>query len=319
MSHSTRTPAPRPTAAADSPARRDQGRPLREAEDVSRRLLESSAMLGYDPATEVDWDAPLPEDGYGLNPEWSTLYGTRLWQEMTEAQRITLTRHEVASIMSTGVWFEMILQQLVLRDQYVRDYATAEFQFALTEIADECRHSIMFARACQKMGIPAYFPKRPVVELARVLKTVGNAEVAYGGILVAEEVLDVMQRDAMRTENVLDLVRTTSRIHVVEESRHMRFARAEIRERVRRAGTLRKRSSALAIAVVAYFIITSLVNEGVYAAAGLDTRRAVAAARNNRHHHAMMRTSSAPLMDFLGTSGLLTRPAAAVYQRVHML
>ncbi|WP_439145329.1 AurF N-oxygenase family protein [Streptantibioticus silvisoli] len=288
-------------------------------EDVSRRLLDSASQLSYDPATEVDWDAPLPEDGHGLAPEWSTLYGTRLWDEMTERQRVTLTRHEVCSIMSTGIWFEMILQQLVLRDQYVRDYATAEFQFALTEIADECRHSIMFARACEKMGVPAYFPKRLVVELARILKTAGTAEVAYGGILVAEEVLDIMQRDAMRTDGVLDLVRTTSRIHVVEESRHMRFARAEIRQRVRRAGPLRKHTSALGIAVVAYFIITSLVNEEVYAAAGLDKERALAAARSNRHHHTMMRSGSAPLMDFLGTQGLLTRPASAIYQRVHML
>jgi hypothetical protein len=32
-----------------------------------------------------------------------------------------------------------------------------------------------------------------------------------------------------------------------------------------------------------------------------------------------MRSSCAHLMDFLAQSGLLTRPAMAVYQRVHML
>ena len=113
--------------------------PAQQPEDVSARLLSSAAQLSYDPQTEVDWDAPLDPAQHGLNPEWSTLYGTALWDEMTPEQRVTLTRHEVASIMSTGIWFEMILQQMVLRDQYAGSVATSDFRFALTEVADECR------------------------------------------------------------------------------------------------------------------------------------------------------------------------------------
>jgi hypothetical protein len=287
--------------------------------DLPGRLLASSAALSYDPTIEIDWDAPLPDGEYGLNPEWSTLYGTPLWEEMSEAERVTLTRHETASMMCTGIWFEMILQQMILRDQYVKDPSTAEFQFALTEIADECRHSIMFARTCQKLGVPAYFPKRRVIELARGFKTLASAEKAYGGALVAEEVLDVIQRDVMRGENVLDIVRTSSKIHVVEESRHMKFARAEIREHLAGASAARRWRSSIVIAAVAYVIVTSLINEDVYQAAGLDPRRAVAAARNNPHRRSMMRNACAGLMAFLGEVGLLTRPAIALYRRADMI
>ncbi|WP_020672267.1 AurF N-oxygenase family protein [Amycolatopsis nigrescens] len=288
-------------------------------DDVSRRLLESAAMLSYDPAKEIDWDEPLQADLYGLNPEWSTLYGTSLWDEMTERQRITLTRHEVCSIMSTGIWFEMILQQMILRDQYVQNPANSEFQFALTEIADECRHSIMFARVCEKLGVPAYFPKRSTIELARLFKSVASAEVAYGGTLVAEEVLDVMQRDWMRGENVLPIVRTSSKIHVLEESRHMKFARQEIRERMDGISATRRQVSGVSVAAGAYFIVKSMVNEGVYAAAGLDTERALAEVRGNEHRKAMMRSSCAHLMDFLSQAGLLTKPAVSIYKSVNML
>ncbi|PYC88042.1 hypothetical protein C7C46_01880 [Streptomyces tateyamensis] len=288
-------------------------------EDVSQRLLDSAAVLSYDPAVEVDWAAPLDPAHYGLNPEWSTLYGTRLWREMTEEQRVTLTRHEVCSIMSTGIWFEMVLQQMILRDQYLKNHGNAEFRFALTEIADECRHSIMFARACEKMGTPAYRPNRPVAEAGRIFKSLASGELAYGGILVAEEVLDVMQRDWMRGEQVLPIVRATSRIHVVEESRHMKFARQEIRERLRAAGPLRRRTSATGVAIAAAVILTSMVNKGVYAAAGLDTERALAEVRASAHRRAMLRNSSAHLMAFLGEAGLLTRASSAVYQRLNML
>ncbi len=132
----------------------DEIRTAIDPDDELARLLLSSQKLSYDPQTEIDWDTPLDPAHYGLNPEWSTLYGTDLWDEMTEEQRITLTRHEVGSIMSTGIWFEMILQQMLLREQYTTDVTSSEFQFALTEIADECRHSLMFARACEAMGVP---------------------------------------------------------------------------------------------------------------------------------------------------------------------
>ncbi|MCG6497426.1 diiron oxygenase [Kitasatospora sp. A2-31] len=288
-------------------------------DDVSKRLLESAATLSYDPATEIDWEAPLPDGHYGLNPEWSTLYGTRLWGEMSEEQRVTLTRHEVCSIMTTGIWFEMILQQMVLRDQYLKDPGSAEFRFALTEIADECRHSIMFARACEKMGVPQYKPNRLIAQAGRLYKATARGELAYGGILVAEEVLDVMQRDWMRGENVLEIVRGTSRIHVVEESRHMKFARQEIRERLRDAGPARRRAAATGIAAGAFVIVGSMVHPGVYRAAGLDVERAVAEVRGSEHRRAMMRTSSRHLMAFLAEAGLLTRASTAIYRRIHML
>ncbi|WP_300405612.1 diiron oxygenase [Nocardioides sp.] len=309
----------RPPAASST--RRPADRPIavEEPSSGSQLLLDSAAVLSYDPATEVDWDAPLDPDHFGLNPEWSTLYGTDLWDEMTHQQRVTLTRHEVASIMSTGIWFEMILQQMVIRDQYCGNYADPDFQFALTEVADECRHSIMFARACAKMEIPAYFPRRSSIELGRGFKALASAEIAYGGILVAEEVLDVMQRDWMRGADVLPIVRTTSRIHVVEESRHMKFARQEMRERIAGAGRLRRHNSALTIAIAANVIVSNMVNESVYAAAGLDPKRAVATAKANEHHHTLMRSSCAHLMEFLDELGLLSRPAMKLYQRVSMI
>ncbi|MFE0105538.1 diiron oxygenase [Streptomyces sp. NPDC059009] len=291
----------------------------REEDDVARRLLDSAATLSYDPATEVDWETPLDKDFHGASPEWSTLYGTAYWRELSEAQRKELTRHEAASVASTGIWFEMILQQLVLRDIYAKDPTTAEFQWALTEIAEECRHSIMFARGAKKLGAPAYRPHRVAVELGRVCKTLFFGESAYAAILVAEEVLDVMQRDWMRDERVVPFVRTINNIHVVEESRHMKFARDETRKRLANAGWVRRQFSSFFIAFAAYVIVTSMVNKDVYANAGLDAERARAEAKANQHHKSMMRSSCSGLMDFLASARLLTKPALAFYKRAHLI
>jgi hypothetical protein len=285
----------------------------------ARRLLRSSEALSYDPVHEVDWQSPLDTDFYGMSPEWCSLYGTAYWAELTPEQRRELTRQEAASVASTGIWFEMILQQMVLRDFYAKDPTDPAFQWALTEIADECRHSIMFARGAEKLRAPAYRPKRLVVELGRVLKAVAVGEAAYAAILVAEEVLDVMQRDWMRDERVVPFVRTINNIHVVEESRHMKFARDETRERLRGAGWLRRQVTAALVATSAYFIVTSLVNDDVYANAGLDRERALREAKANEHHKALLRSSCSGLMEFLNSCGLLTRASLLFYKRANLI
>ncbi|MEU9094419.1 diiron oxygenase [Streptomyces sp. NPDC048428] len=288
-------------------------------QDVARRLLDSAAKLSYDPVTEVDWSTPLDTEHHGASPEWSTLYGTAYWQELTENQRKALTRQEAASVASTGIWFEMILQQMVLRDMYAKDPTDPRFQWALTEVADECRHSIMFARGAAKLGAPAYRPRRPVIELGRAFKTLAFGEAAYAAILVAEEVLDVMQRDWMRDERVAPFVRTINNIHVVEESRHMKFARDETRKRLRAAGPLRRHINSFVVAIASYCIVTSMVNRDVYANAGLDGERARAEARANEHHKSLMRASCSGLMEFLASARLLTKPALFFYKRAHLI
>ncbi len=301
----------------DTPNQAGGPRPDRRA--VARRLLTSSEALSYDPVREVDWETPLDTGFHGASPEWSTLYGTSYWDDMTADQQRELTRHEAASVACTGIWFEMILQQMVLRDFYAKDPTDPAFQWALTEIADECRHSIMFARGAEKLRAPAYRPRRLVVELGRAFKTIAVGEAAYAAILVAEEVLDVMQRDWMRDERVVPFVRTINNIHVVEESRHMEFAREETRERLRGASWPRRQFTALVVAIASYCIVTSMVSEKVYANAGLDGERAIREARANEHHRSMLRSSCSGLMEFLHSAGLLTKAATWFYQRANLI
>lgn len=293
---------------------RDQG-----TQEVSERLLASAARLSRNAMTEIDWSQPMDPTKYGCSPEWSSLYGTAYWDELTEEQRISVTRHEFASIMNIGIWFEMILQEMVIRDQYLGAYHSPEFQFALTEIADECRHSIMFAKASEKMVGTSYKPTKWVGRLGKLFKRTAKNEVAFAGILVAEEVLDVFQRGCMRDDRVLDFIRTVNEIHVLEESRHMKFAREEVRESMDGVGWARRQFSGLCVALGAYFIVTSLVQKQAFADAGLDADRAVREMNSNSHFQSMIRGSCAHLMEFLDEVGLLTRPAMHYYRKANML
>ncbi|MFD0927578.1 AurF N-oxygenase family protein [Williamsia deligens] len=288
-------------------------------DEVARRLMDSSILASRNALTEIDWSAPLDPTLHGCSPEWSALYGTDYWSELSDAERVAVTRHEMASVMTVGIWFEMMLQQLVIRDQHAVAPHSPEFRFAMTEIADECRHSLMFAAASQRVVGRSYHPSARVARMGRVFMNTARGEVAYAGILVAEEILDVLQRGSLGDPRVLPLMQTVNEVHVLEESRHMRFAREQVRASMADAGPVRRRISAVLVALGAEMIVINLVRPQAFADAGLDRRRAVGEMISNEHRHAMLRTSCVHLMQFLDEVGLLTPSAARIYRRCHLL
>ncbi len=257
-----------------------------EREELGRRLLTSSARASYDPLTEIDWDAPVDKDKYAMPPQRLSLYGTYLWDQLTEEQRKELRRQEVACIASTGIWFEAVLIQMLIRYAYDRDPTTSHIQYSYTEIGDECRHTVMFARMVSKHGATYYRPDPLAQFLGRVLKTFSNGPLTFAGALFVEELLDQGQREIMRDESLEPLSRAVCRIHVTEEARHMRYAREEL-IRIWPAQPAAVRAvSRIALAVVAALSADRLISPTAYARVGLDPKEAKRVARRNPHRRA---------------------------------
>jgi hypothetical protein len=293
-----------------------------EAVMTADRLLRASAEHSYDPDVEIDWDAPLADDLYFVPPHRSSLYGTDLWDGLTEQQRITLTRHEASSIAGLGIWFETILMQLLIRAYYHQDPTTAASQYALTEVADECRHSVMFGRMIAKLDTPVYRPDGINQALGKWIGATGTGPRMYAAILICEEILDTLQREAMGSEQVQPLVRMVSRVHVVEEARHVRFARDELASSVRGAGRARLAFDKVVIGRAAYLCGTRLIHPAVYRSVGIDPAAGRRAARANPHHRETLRWAGERVVAYLSSldlvsgplwrmSGLLPRNAAA--------
>lgn len=272
---------------------------------TATRLLRSSAEHFYDPEIEIDWDAPLVEGKYFVPVHRSSLYGTALWDRMTEQQRIELTKHEVASIAGLGVWFETILMQLLIRGYFEQDPTAPHAQYALTEIGDECRHSVMFGRMIARLGTPVYRPHGVDQFLGKWIAHTATGPRMFAAILIAEEILDTLQREAMADEDVQPLVRMVSRIHVVEEARHVRFAREELARQIRLAGRSRLAFDRLVIGRAAYLTGTRLIDPRVYRAVGIDPVQGRRAARANPHHRETMRWAGERIVAYLSELDLI--------------
>ncbi len=290
-----------------------------DRERSAERLLRASARHSFDPTVDVDWDTPLVSGVYYEPPHRCSLYGTAIWDEMTEDQRIELTKHEVASIASVGIWFELILNQMLVRHAYDRDPTTGHVQYALTEIGDECRHSVMFGRMIAKFGCPAYGPGRLAHALGRVFKATSSGPLAFGAALYVEEMLDSMQREAMADAEIQPVVRTVSRIHVIEESRHMRYAAEELGRQWPRLSWPVRTYTRIALAISAAMASDRLIHPKAYAAVGLDPEQARRAAARNPHWRTTRAWAARKAVARFTELGLLEGPARLIWRRAGLL
>lgn len=280
-------------------------RPTAPTKDqVADRLLRGSARRSYNALVDVDWDAPQSPDLYYLPPETLSLYGTELWEAMTERERVDYSREEAANLLSRAVWFENTLNQGLLRAMLHQDPTAAHVQYALTEIGDETRHMIMFARAVKAIGARPYRLSRIEAAAVQAFPLAYRGIMLYVAALCGEEVLDDLQRKVAHHPELQPLMQQVMQIHVTEEARHIRFAREGVRRRISHA-SLPEKVFAASLSGGAGFVLRQMfINRDVYRRCGLPVGEAVRQAKANERVAAQRRQSFESLHTFLVENGL---------------
>jgi len=288
-----------------------------DREQVAEKLLDASAKHSFDPVHEVDWEQEQPADLFYAVPEHVSLYGTPLWEQMTAEQRIELSKQEIVNIMSMGIWFETILMRMLLKMAYERHRPESRHvQYAYTEVGDECRHSLMFIRMIETVGARPYGRPGYLNTLGRYVPVLLQGAPMWVGTLMGEEIVDVMQREMIRDERVQPLVRQVSKIHVIEETRHVSYAREALARRVPRAGRLEREHARLVAAESAVVVGEFMVNPAVYKRVGIaDPVAARRMAKGNPYHLEVKRRAAAKVVPFFEELGLMGGPTLKRWQR----
>ncbi|MGH3321502.1 MAG: AurF N-oxygenase family protein [Streptosporangiaceae bacterium] len=287
---------------------------LSDRERVAERLLTASERHSFDPRVDVRWDLPADPDLFYFPPTAVSLYETSLWDRMTHRERVELSRHESASVAYMGIWFEVILMQLLTRHIYDLDLTSRHVAYGLTEIGDECRHSTMFGRLIDTLDTPRYHPSPSVQRRGRLLKTVVGPGAAFGAVLIVEELLDAIQRVTFPDEDVQPFVRDVTRIHVIEEARHVKYAREELKRQVARCNAAQLEAIRWVLAETAYTVARNLVHLRCYAEAGLDPRTARRVASESPHRRATIAWAGRRMIRFFDSLGLVRGPSTTLWR-----
>lgn len=282
---------------------------------VADRLLRSTAARAYDPHVDIDWSAPLAQDKGFVLPHRCSLYGTSLYDQLTPEQRIELGKHEAVSVASTGIFLEAVLMRLLTRVAYNGDPTSSRVQYALAELGEETRHTIMFAKMIDRLGTPCYLPPRSILRLGGVLSAIAYGPSLWGAILIGEEVIDRLQREIVDDESIQPLIRMITRIHITEEARHVGFARAELSASVARMPRYQLPYHRLSLARTAFILSRIMINPRVYLAVGLDPRVARRTALTNPYFRETLRYGGEKLVTFLDGAGLIGQPGSHLWRR----
>ncbi|ADG96899.1 conserved hypothetical protein [Segniliparus rotundus DSM 44985] len=278
-----------------------------DREKTAARLLRSSVERSYDAEVDIDWDEPwLP--GKLFYPEHRlTLYGTRIWDQLSPEQRVELGKHEMVRVFAFGILVEGVLSVMLYRNIAAGNLVDDSTRYMLTEIGDETRHSIMFSRAVNKIGVePALFPPRITKMIMGIVSNMPLGAWSYGWTLLFEEVLDRLQREAVADDTVQPHLRQLFKIHVLEEARHITFAREELVRSYQAAGRVRKGLDRLLVAGATALVAPLTFWPALYRRAfGISAFRGFLAVQLSENYRANAQFICEPMIRFFHEAGMI--------------
>src|SRR3546814_4682219 len=163
----------------------------------------------------------------------------------------------------------------------------------------------MFGKAIGRMGIPAYGPRNLVGRLGKLYPHIAHGAAAYASILIGEEPVDRWQRDMMKRDDIQPLTRMVSRIHVLEEARHVTFARTELELAVAKMSRAERLIAQTLTAQGAFVMMRSLVHPDVYKSVGIDPAQGRRAALGNENYRATIAWMGEKVMPYLAEQGMV--------------
>jgi P-aminobenzoate N-oxygenase AurF len=282
-----------------------------------QHLIDASHRKSLDPYKEIDWSVPFDYSHFYMPQDMVSLYGTPIWDEMTREQRVRLSMHEASSVLATTIWFE---NQLSLK---LTDYLAGaspldpHFYWMQIELADECRHSMMFGEAIKRCEAPWYKPRFSIA-LTLVTKYLTSRVAIMLSTLAAENIIGYLNSRTAQDPECHPVMRELSKIHIFEEARHRGYAHEYLKQNWPQVGTF-KRSMARRYGLLATRImIWQLIHPDTYKNLGLPPE-ALEMASNNPHRARIRREMSAELVGFLTQIDVIDKKAAPKWRAAGLM
>jgi hypothetical protein len=278
-----------------------------------QRLIDLSVDAYYNPYQAFVWPAELPPGQYWMSPELLSIAGTPSIERLSEAQLLTLARWEAVNFLALSAHGIRELLLHVLQCVHTPGFEdTSEYFHHF--IGEENEHMWFFAQFCNRYGGKLYPSKR--LKLDRFEEPALRNFLAFGQILIFEEIGDFYNRTMERDERLPAIVQQINRVHHEDESRHMAMGRHILKfmyQGLQRSATA-PQLAALRAGLSGYMqiVVEAFYNPSVYADAGLpaphDLRRELLAhpARARFHHKVVDR-----IQRFLLEVGIFEEPVYA--------
>lgn len=288
---------------------------MRTLADTVAILCAASRQKALDPYMDLDWPARIEPGEWCTSPELISLFGTPRWERMDEAARTRLSFFEAVNFYSINIHGEKtLIEGLAKRLYSATDGAFDACSPYLHHFLDEeNKHLVYFGGFCRRYARKVY-PDRKL-DFHRTYAPGEEDFLFFARVLVFEELGDAHNQRMARDERLAPIARRINFLHHLEETRHLVFGRAIVRELFARhaPGWTSATLAGVRAYLAAYLVATwrEYWNPEVYTDAGLEDPYDLAEeAFQHVGRRAARRELSADLVRFLLDEGILAREPA---------
>jgi hypothetical protein len=204
-----------------------------EYDDGRDRLLslyQKGKDKQWDAQKRIDWDLEVdPNNVIGLPEQFNPLFGSRIWDRMTEKERQEYGRHQGSWLFSQFLHGEQGALNVSARIVQTVPDLDAKF-YAATQTMDEARHVELYTRFLhEKIGM--YYPINQ--DLARLLAESledSRWDLPYLGMQVLIEGLALAAFGVYRDMATNPLVKQLLAYVMQDEARHVAFGRLALKD-----------------------------------------------------------------------------------------
>lgn len=192
-------------------------------------LYEKGKRMQWNARERIDWSQELdPENPQQLPEEIFPLYGSRLYDKMSKAEKAEARRHYQA--WSTSQFLHGEQGALICAAKIVQQVPDMEAKFyASTQVIDEARHVEAYKMLLEKFGV-CYPATEPLKELLAQVIRDKRWDMTYLGMQVVIEGLALAAFAGIRDYSQNPLAASVNAYVMQDEARHVAFGRMALRE-----------------------------------------------------------------------------------------
>jgi hypothetical protein len=265
------------------------------------RLIRISKENPLVPEKFIPWEEDLIAGHHYLGSSLISIEGLPVYDTLSVAQKLELSRHEVVQSMYAYAWSEGVF--CLFMNRYILSLSPddIEYRFLLRELIEEFRHQEMFSMAITRLnGKP--------VKLSRIQNFMGlftakyfSADTVFMVSLTLELIADMYGEYIRKDEKAYHVLQKVSQLHNIEEARHILFTKNLLKRYIQKSGFLRRSWYSVAIVINIFFFQKIYVKEEIFERIGLTDSKKVYRMAYANYQQKFARTCLGTITAFLNS------------------
>ena len=241
-----------------------------EGRDRLLSLYQKGKDKQWDQVSRIDWSIEVdPYDALGLPEQVSAIYGTPIWDTLTQDTKNELNRHHAAWQFSQFLHGEQ--GAMICAARIVESVPDLDSKFyAATQTMDEARHAETYARFLQEKLELVYPINDQLSKLLEETLRDSRWDMPYLGMQVLIEGLALAAFGMLRDMTTKPLPKQILSYVMQDEARHVAFGRLALKDAYRDLSTKERDEREEFVVEACYLMRDRIRGKEVWGTVGLD-------------------------------------------------